>query len=252
MQKLVIIGGGNVAQHLAQAFHESADVKLVQVFTRSQPAKGSFPIGVDLIQDYEKMAEADLYLVAVSDNAISDVYASLPFEGRLVAHTSGMSSLVRNGRNRGAVFYPLQTFTKGKEIDLSNIPICIEAEDNADLQLLERIAGSLSQHVVRITSEQRKALHVAAVFANNFVNHLYLLGNRICTENGLPFGILKPLIDETANKVMQMNPADAQTGPAKRNDSSTINAHLDFLSDDRMKEIYSLLTQSIQDHVQKL
>ena len=130
--------------------------------------------------------------------------------------------------------------------------MCIEAENQADYQVLELVAKTISDTVFNINSEQRKALHVAAVFVNNFVNHLYQIGHDICIENNIPFEILNPLIQETANKVISLSPKEAQTGPAKRNDTQTINSHLSFLSDETQKEIYKTLTKSIIDNDKKL
>jgi len=117
---------------------------------------------------------------------------------------------------------------------------------------LEKIGKSISEKIFKINSEQRKALHVAAVFSCNFVNHFYAIGNKICDENEIPFEILHPLIIETANKIKTLSPAEAQTGPAKRNDTQTINAHLNFLQDETQKEIYKILTKSIIDNGKKL
>jgi predicted short-subunit dehydrogenase-like oxidoreductase (DUF2520 family) len=153
-----------------------------------------------------------------------------------------------NSNNRKGVFYPLQTFSASKEIDFKLIPICLEATTRKDYQILEKVAKSISDVTYNINSEQRKALHVAAVFVSNFVNHLYQIGNELCLENDLSFEILKPLITETANKIQTLSPTQAQTGPAKRNDTQTIKAHLSFLTNDNQKEIYKLLTKSIIDN----
>ena len=205
-----------------------------------------------ITSDYHKITEADLYVISVSDNAISEVSEQLPFKNRLVVHTSGTSDIsVLHDKNRKGVFYPLQTFTKGKEIDFAPIPICLEAENESDYQLLEKLGNCISQKVVRISSEQRKSLHVAAVFVCNFVNHLYQIGNEICEENNVPFEVLHPLIQETAHKIMELSPKEAQTGPAVRNDQKTIEKHIDFLTNENQKEIYKILTKSIQN-VEKL
>ena len=132
------------------------------------------------------------------------------------------------------------------------IPICLEAQNDTDYKTLETIAKSVSNSVNNINSKQRKALHVAAVFVSNFTNHLYQMSADICAENELSFDILKPLIQETANKIMTLSPKDAQTGPAKRKDTQTINEHLSFLTDENQKEIYKLLTKSIIDNGKKL
>ncbi|HBD26053.1 Rossmann-like and DUF2520 domain-containing protein [Flavobacterium sp.] len=252
MIKVVLIGSGNVAQHLIQVLLQDKNVDLVQAFARNPIHLLHLLPSTKITSDYQKITEADLYIISVSDNAIAEVSSQLPFENRLVVHTSGSSELsILNDKNRKGVFYPLQTFTKGKEIDFASIPICLEAENEADYQLLEKVGNCISQKVVRINSEQRKNLHVAAVFVCNFVNHLYQIGNEICQENNVPFEVLHPLIQETAHKIMELSPNEAQTGPALRNDTKTIEKHLDFLENPKYKELYQLLTQSIQ-HVKKL
>ena len=253
MIKLTLIGSGNVAQHLLSAFNKNPDIEIVQVFSRKLELVSDL-IPIDkIVKNFDDLIEADVYIIAVSDDAIAEVSAKLPFKNHLVVHTSGSASMENlNDNNRKGVFYPLQTFTKGKEIDFKSIPICIESKFNDDYNVLKKVADSISDKVFTINSEQRRSLHVSAVFVNNFVNHLYSIGNAICDEHQVPFGILQPLIRETADKIMSLSPNEAQTGPAKRNDKTTIEAHLDFLSDQNHKNIYKLLTQSIQDNGKKL
>ncbi|WP_026711625.1 Rossmann-like and DUF2520 domain-containing protein [Flavobacterium filum] len=253
MVSIVIIGSGNVAQHLITAFLQSNEVELVQVFSR-QKEKVSHLISLDkIVSDYAEIKSADVYLLAVSDNVIAEVSEKLPFENRLVVHTSGsMPMEILEPKNHRGVFYPLQTFTKNKAVDFSVIPICLEAENENDFLTLKTVAQSISSRAESISSEQRKALHVAAVFVCNFVNHLYQMGQEICEEHHLSFELLQPLILETAQKITQLSPKEAQTGPAKRNDTTTINAHLHFLTDANQKEMYQLLTKSIIDHGKKL
>lgn len=253
MISITIIGSGNVAQHLIKAISKSDDIELVQVFARTKESLDSIVEDSKIISDYTQFKEANMYLIAVSDNAIAEVSNHLPFNNQLVAHTSGSCALTDlNTNNRRAVFYPLQTFSKNKVIDFNRVPICLEAEQSADYQLLEKVAQSISNSVFAIDSEQRKSLHVSAVFVSNFVNHLYQLGNELCTTYNVSFDILKPLIAETANKIQTLSPQEAQTGPAKRNDTITINKHLALLSDENHKEIYKILTKSIIDHGKKL
>jgi len=252
MIKVVLIGSGNVASHLIKKMLNVAGIDLVQVFARNPNNLLHLLPSSKITADYQKIELADVYIISVTDNAIAEISVQLPFENRLVVHTSGSSKLsVLNDKNRKGVFYPLQTFTKGKEIDFAPIPICLEAENEADYQLLEKLGNCISQKVVRINSEQRKSLHVAAVFVCNFVNHLYEIGNEICEENNIPFEILHPLIQETADKIRELIPKEAQTGPAYRNDTKTIEKHLDFLENTEYKNLYKLLTLSIQ-HVKKL
>mgnify|MGYP000937047434 FL=1 len=248
MIKVVLLGSGNVAQHLIEVMKNAPTIDLVQVFARNSNQLNHLLPSSKIVSDYQKIAAADVYIISVSDNAIAEVSGKLPFENRLVVHTSGSSALaVLDNKNRKGVFYPLQTFTKGKKVDFTPIPICLETENEQDYQLLENLGNCISKKVFQINSEQRKSLHVAAVFVCNFVNHLYQIGNEICEANQIPFEVLHPLIQETAQKILELTPKEAQTGPALRNDTKTIQKHLDFLSDENYTTIYKLLTQSIQN-----
>ena len=257
MIKVSIIGSGNVAQHLIVALQNSiingAEIELVQVHTRQKSTVSHLLDFNKITDDWSTLAEADLYIIAVSDDAISNVSEQIPYKNKLVVHTSGGISLEALApNNRKGVFYPLQTFSKNKVVNFKTIPICIESQNASDFQLLQKVAQSISDSVFAINSEQRKALHVGAVFVSNFSNHMYKIGNDICIENNLPFEILSPLIQETAEKITQLSPNEAQTGPAIRNDKETINAHLTLLSDENQKNIYTILTQSIQNNGKKL
>jgi predicted short-subunit dehydrogenase-like oxidoreductase (DUF2520 family) len=253
MIRVSIIGSGNVAQHLIVAFSKTTDIELVQVFARKDAAVAHLTSPDKIYTNFNDIIAADLFIIAITDDAITEVSAAIPFSNELVVHTSGSVSIEAiDNKNRPGVFYPLQTFSKSKEVDFKTIPICIETKNEKDFQILEKVAKSISNTVYKINSEQRKALHIAAVFVCNFVNHLYQIGNNICIENDLPFDILKPLIQETANKILTLSPYQAQTGPAKRKDIQTINAHLSFLSDENQKEIYKMLTKSIIDNGKKL
>ena len=253
MIRVSIIGSGNVAQHLIVAFSKTTDIELVQVFARKDAAVAHLINPDKIYTNFNDIIAADLFIIAITDDAIIEVSAAIPFSNELVVHTSGSVSIEAiDNKNRPGVFYPLQTFSKSKEVDFKTIPICIETKNEKDFQILEKVAKSISNTVYKINSEQRKALHIAAVFVCNFVNYLYQIGNDICIENDLPFDILKPLIQETANKILTLSQNQAQTGPAKRKDTQTINAHLSFLSDENQKEIYKMLTKSIIDNGKKL
>jgi predicted short-subunit dehydrogenase-like oxidoreductase (DUF2520 family) len=253
MISIVILGSGNVATHLISAFQKSNEIIIKQIFARNPSVSiPDFP-QEKIIHTIDQLTDADLYIISVSDTAINEVANQFPFNDKLVVHTSGSMPIdILGNKNRKGVFYPLQTFTKNKEVDFKEIPICLEAENENDSKLLANLASKISNKIYFINSEQRKAMHVAAVFVCNFVNHLYQLGNDICTENNIPFEILHPLIEETANKIKSISPIDAQTGPARRNDTVTINSHLNFLNDNNKKEIYKILTKSIIDNVKKL
>lgn len=249
MISICIIGSGNVAYHLFHAFLKSKEIEVRQLVTRT--LKEDFPKDLQ-IHDYELIKSVDVVIISVSDDAIEKVASKVAHLNTLIVHTSGTSSIdVLNSCKRKGVFYPLQTFSKNKTIDFSKLPICLEAFSNEDAYLLEKLAKSISTSVHEISSEQRKTLHIAAVFVCNFVNHLYVIGEDICKKNKVPFEILKPLITETANKINYLNPKDAQTGPAIRNDSFTLYKHIQFIENEEYKKIYKLLTQSIQD-VKKL
>lgn len=247
MLKVVIIGSGNVAQHLIKAFQNSMEVELVQAFARHTEKLIHLLPEAKITNSFNAIAAADVYIISVTDDAIAGVSQKLPFKDRLVVHTSGSVSLEQlDAKNRRGVFYPLQTFSKNKEVDFTKIPFCLESDQESDYKIIEKLASAISPLLYAIDSKQRQSLHVAAVFVNNFTNHLYAMGSDICNENNISFDILKPLIQETAAKIEQLTPLEAQTGPAKRNDQKTIEKHLDFLKNENQKAIYNLLTQSIQ------
>ena len=229
MISVLLIGKGNVATHLFDAFSNLKEIKVIQINSR----------------ELDKIPNADITIISVSDDAIAEV--SNKINNNFVVHTSGSFAMTHlKNKTRKGVFYMLQTFTKNKKVDFSKVPFCLEAEDKNDYQLLEKLAKLLSEHIYNIDSEQRKRLHVAAVFVNNFTNHMYKIGNDICKENNIPFKILDTLIDETASKIKTLSPEKAQTGPAIRNDEETIKNHLNLLSENK-QEIYKLLTKSIQN-----
>lgn len=245
MIKAVILGGGNVAHHLTNQLLKNTTVNLVQVYNRSIAKIKHLEHKISITNKLTELKDADIYIIAVSDNAISELSSKLNLQSKLVVHTSGGAGIneLKSNSNKG-VLYPLQSFSKESNLNFLEIPICIEAETKKDLQLLETLAKSFSNNIYKINSKQRERLHVAAVFVNNFVNHLYHIGNEICNENKIPFEILQPIIQETANKTAVLSPFKAQTGPAKRNDTKTIEKHKAMLTVNQ-QEIYTLLTKSI-------
>lgn len=248
MIKIGIVGSGHVAHHLIQVFQKTEGIDLVQVVARNPNALEGVIDASKIINSPLDLLPLDLCIIAVSDNAINTVSQEIKIKNCVVAHTSGSMPLDILSHDQRGVFYPLQTFSKNKAVDFKNIPIAIEASNSEDQKLLETVGKSISEHVYCINSEQRKALHVAAVFACNFVNHMYTLGEEICREHQMSFDLLRPLIAETASKIEVLSPKDAQTGPAIRHDQKTIEAHLAMLSNQNQKNIYALLTQSIQNH----
>ncbi|WP_440121133.1 Rossmann-like and DUF2520 domain-containing protein [Tenacibaculum sp. Ill] len=252
MIKVAIIGGGNVATHLANAFSKTDEVSLVQVYARNIEQVEHLKEVTSITNSIELLTKADVYIIAVSDDAIGDVSRKIEQKNGLVVHTSGsvaMQSLQNTGRK--GIFYLLQSFSKDKKVDFNKIPFCLEAENEEDLQLLETLAKTIGKKIYRINSEQRKRLHVAAVFVNNFTNHMYKIGADICNEHQVPFEVLLPLIQETAQKITELSPDAAQTGPAKRNDQKTIQDHLALLNAEQ-QEIYKLITKSIQQNGKEL
>ena len=245
MIKVIILGSGNLATHLTGVFIKKKQVDLVQVYSRNLEKIKHLSKKVAITDSILNLKDADVYLISISDNSIHEFSSQLDLKGKLVVHTSGsvpMNAL--NGNFIKGVFYPLQTFTKGKKIKFKSIPICIESESEEKLIVLEKLAATISKDVRRISSKEREKLHIAAVFVNNFVNHMYQIANDICIDNNLSFDILLPLIQETAKKIKGIKPSDAQTGPAKRNDSKTIEKHISQLNNSQ-KEIYKTITHSI-------
>jgi predicted short-subunit dehydrogenase-like oxidoreductase (DUF2520 family) len=254
MINTVVLGGGNVASHLYKALKKAEGVTVTQWYNRTITILNDYANETDITDDLTKLKSADIYIIAVSDDVVAKLSAKLLIENKLVVHTSGSVGIhdLDNKNSRG-VFYPLQTFSKDAEIDFSEIPICIEIERKADLPILKELATAIGSKFYKVNSEQRGALHLAAVFVNNFTNQLYRVGHEITEAENVDFDILKPLIKETAKKVETVSPFMAQTGPAKRNDTKTIQKHLHALDKEIHKEIYKLMTTSIkQTHGKKL
>ena len=253
MLKAVIIGSGNVAQHLLKAFQKSEKIDIIQVFARNKENIIHLIDAQKIVSNFEELLEASIYFICVSDNAVVEISSKIPFSNKLVLHTAGNIAIENlDPKNIRGAFYPVQTFSKSRNLDFAKIPICIEVEQESMYKIIEIIALSVTPLVYSVTSEQRKSLHIAAVFVNNFVNHLYEIGKEISDNNLILFEILQPLIQETAAKIITLKPDEAQTGPAKRGDMQTIDSHLDFLTNENHKEIYKLLTQSIINHGKKL
>ena len=250
MISVVILGSGNVALQLIRAFLKIDTINLKQVYTRNQEDINTLKDSINTTNDISLLKQADVTIIAVSDDAISSISSHI--KNSFVVHTSGsvdMKSL--NNIGRKGVFYPLQSFSKKKKVDFKNIPICLESETNEDLLKLEKLVSLLQSKSYILSSHQRKKIHVAAVFANNFSNHMYTIANEICEKYNIPFDILHPLIEETSDKIKNITPKKAQTGPAKRNDVETIENHLNLLSK-KQQEIYLKITQSIQEYGKKL
>lgn len=248
--KVTIVGSGNLATNLSVALKSLGNVTFVQVYSRTEgnAKKLAGQLGCDFTTDASHIFPgADLYIFSLKDSCLEEVLSQVPSNDGLWVHTAGSipMEIFKPYAKRYGVFYPLQTFSKQRILDFGRIPIFIEASDGENLVLLEKLALSISSDVRILSSEKRRNIHLAAVFACNFTNHIYALAGNILSDADIPFEVLLPLIDETARKVHEIPPREAQTGPAVRYDENVINKHLGMLKDPTMNEIYRLLSQSI-------
>ncbi len=247
MIRVVILGFGNVGWHLATAFHSAEGVELLQIYNRSEVVKPDFLSNIQFSTSIDALQEADVYILAMPDDCIREFSDNFSEDNKFIVHTSGSVPLTElSDCNRRGVFYPLQTFSKGKSVNFLEIPVCIEAENREDLELLTILGERISRTVRVINSEARASIHLAAVFVNNFSNHMYRIAMDFLEEKELDFSLLKPLIYETAKKIATLAPSEAQTGPAKRNDLKTIKKHLNLLGNSDHRELYSQITRAIQ------
>ncbi len=252
MTTINIIGAGNVALHLAKAIKDQAIYKLQSIAGRSENALIHYKELQTSYCSIDELSEANITLIAVSDNGIKEVSAKIPYDTGMFAHTSGSVALeVLSRFEHYGVFYPLQSFSKEDSISFSEIPICLEVAQEDDKEVLENLAFSLSNKVTQISSAERAQLHLAAVFVNNFANHCFTMGQTLCEKHDLSFDLLKPLISKTVDKAILSDPALSQTGPAKRNDTQTIASHLDMLEDSNYKDVYTTISKAITSYYGK-
>ncbi|TRX66100.1 Rossmann-like and DUF2520 domain-containing protein [Carboxylicivirga sp. M1479] len=247
--KIVIIGSGNVATHLAVQFKQ-VNHDIAQVFSRNIDNANALAqkVNADPINQIEDVDEhADLYVISINDDALVSLIEQFPHVNGVVVHTAGSVSInvLQRFENYG-VFYPFQTFSKETPVEFKKVPLLIEANSNENTAILLNLAKSLSNNVQEASSKQRGDLHIAAVFACNFVNHMYRVAEETLQESGLSFDLLHPLITETANKVLNASPGMTQTGPASRNDRTIIEKHLNSLeSKQELRDIYQMLSECI-------
>ena len=243
--QIVLIGSGNVAFHLAKAFSE-AQIPISQIFGRNTTDLQKISEQFSIPFSTETLVDADLYIISVSDSSIAEVSSLIKNENALVTHTSGsVSREALSGNYRKSVFYPLQTFSKSKNLDYSKIPFFIDAENENDEEILKNLASKISKNVMLANDEKRKYIHLTAVFACNFVNHLYARAKEISDSQGITFDYFLPLIDETTQKIHELEPKLAQTGPAIRNDEKVLKLHESLLTDEEKLKIYKTLNESI-------
>lgn len=252
--RIAIVGSGNVASHLAIAIDRVSNVE--QVFSRNISHAKALAAKLKNCRPISKAndldSSVDFCIIAVNDDAIEDIAKSLPrLRGGIAAHTSGSvpMSVLSPLSERIGVFYPMQTFSKNVEVLVEEVPFFIEASDSLSLQALDELALSISRKVSHADSNQRAILHIAAVFACNFANHLWAISDKILSEYGIPFNVFEPLLKATLNKALSMHPAQAQTGPAKRGDNEVMKRHMEKLPCEE-REIYRLLSNSIMKTTQ--
>lgn len=249
---IVLVGAGNLATNLGKSLHREG-CRVTQVFSRTDESARELSglVGATYTTDLNTLSnDADLYIVSLKDSAFIELLPKI-IAGReqsLFVHTAGSIPMdIWKGKveNYG-VFYPMQTFSKQREVSFAEIPFFLEAVNEETLSLLKKLAGIISRKVYEATSEQRSYLHLSAVFACNFTNHMYALSERLLKKHNLPFEVMLPLIDETARKVHQLSPGEAQTGPAIRYDRPIIDKHLELLSSEpEIRELYEIITKSI-------
>ncbi|WP_300672558.1 DUF2520 domain-containing protein [Soonwooa sp.] len=245
--KIAIIGSGNVAYHLAKALKGNQQ-NLVQIFGRNEVALKSIADELDIPFSTTELADADLYIISISDSSVEEVSMRINKPDAIVAHTSGsLPKEILNGNYRKASFYPLQTFSKTKDLDFKTIPFFIDAEDKDVEKVLVDLASKMSNYVEVADFEKRKYIHLTAVFACNFVNHLFARAKEISDSQKIPFDYFMPLIEETFDKIKSVNPKDAQTGPAVRNDKRILELHKELLKNPEQLAIYNVMNTSIKE-----
>lgn len=249
-----MLGAGNVASQMALALTKAGH-QIVQVYNRSRESGEELATkaGASYTNDLTNLAEADVYIISVKDDVISEIASKLRLDNKFVAHTSGTKSreLLKDISSNYGIFYPLQTMTKAATVDFEQIPFLLEGSNNATVLELEGLAASLTKRIYVVDEQQRQWIHLAAVFANNFTNHMYSISERLLLDQGLPFDILKPLIFKAIENMETFSPSQLQTGPAVRGDYQVIDKHLQLLADEqRLKKVYEVLTDSIIASIQ--
>lgn len=247
-QRIVLLGAGNVATHLGVALQQKG-FPIVQVYSRTRQSAQELgeKLHTDFTTDLSAInPDADIYIFSVKDAVLPELLDEMDDFSGLFVHTAGSVplSVFEGHASRFGVLYPLQTFSKNRVLTFDHIPIFVEANFKEDENLLKEVAAQLSQRVIPLSSEKRKYLHLAAVFACNFTNHMYALSSEILEENNLDGSLLSPLIEETAAKIKELHPKEAQTGPAVRYDKGVIDRHLSMLNGDKAA-IYEIVSKSI-------
>ena len=251
--KIILIGAGNVAHHLAGALLKAGE-NLCQIYSRTLDSARQLGMrtGISYTAEVNEVyPDGNIYIFCVSDDILPSIIKTIriPYDA-LILHTSGSQPMdvFKSYSKHYGVIYPIQTFSKKRELDFKEIPLCVEGNTVPVKERIKKLAEKLSYKIYEIDSAQRKELHLAAVFASNFPNYLYQVAGKLLENQGLSFAMLRPLIFETAHKVMLLNPEEAQTGPAKRGDESIMNMHKNMLKNDKdLLKIYTILSEGIKE-----
>lgn len=256
-ERIVFVGAGNMATQLALALSNKG-CRVLQVYSRTIDSArqlagrvGNNTLYTNRIADI--VTDADLYIFSLSDNALPDVIEQMQPNDALWVHTAGSMPMDVFAAKcaRYGVLYPMQTVNKDRVIDWSDVPVFVEASNESDTQYLVQLSQRLSKNVSRSNSQQRQSLHLAAVFACNFTNHMYAVAEKLLQEQGLEFDVMKYLIRETEHKAESISPVDGQTGPAVRNDVNVMNKHLALLGNTPEGELYRLISKNIMQYKPK-
>ncbi len=249
-----LIGAGNLAWHLGPAL-ENAGHRIREVYSRTPKNAKALQrrlYNADIQKDLDfSLSDSEVFIIAVPDQAIEKISASiaLPHEA-VLAHTSGSQSIEKlesSSTENTGVFYPLQTFTKGKKVEFNDVPILIESSNSYTRNVLMSMAKSISGHCYDIFADDRMAIHLAAVFACNFTNYMFHISKTLLGKHHFDLDLLRPLIAETLNKSLDLGPEEAQTGPARRGDLETLDRHIAYLQNPEYREVYRMLSQQILD-----
>jgi len=245
-----ILGNGNLASQYVKIFSKISTIKIIQWYARSFNNE-ILNNGIHKINNLNELKIVDINFLMISDDAITDISKKIK-NNSLTVHCAGSVSInqLKNIGRKG-VFYPLQTFTKNKNLNHTDLPICIETNSKKDFILLEKIATLTKARPIKMSSIKRESLHLAATIVNNFNNHLFYQAEKICSENNVEFNLLHPLIKETFSKIKSISPKLTQTGPAIRDNTRTLNKHIKLLKNNSFKKIYLTLTESIKKNYEK-
>lgn len=251
IKKITIVGAGNVGHNFGLGFKQAGYI-IKEIYSRTQRSALllSKTLHCEFTTDIKSLSkDTDLIILAVNDDILADLISQIEIKDKPIVHTSGstpISVFENQGFDQYGIFYPVQSFSKNETESLHPIPICVEGSDDKMHDLLLSLARSVSTKVFSMDSSKRKALHVAAVFANNFTNHMFHIADDLLRQHNISFEVIRPLLEKTSNKIKTERPINVQTGPAVRDDKKVIDSHLEYLKEQGdYQAIYELVTKSI-------